>query len=80
MDGSTIALLGFLALLVLLVTRVPVGLAMLLVGGAGIATIRPGAVVPVLAGEIFAVSSRYSLTILPLFILMGNLAVISGMS
>ncbi len=51
MDGSTIALLGFLALLVLLVIRVPVGLAMLLVGGAGIATIRPGAVVPVLAGR-----------------------------
>ena len=80
MDGSGIALLGFLALLVLLVIRVPVGLAMLIVGVAGIAAIRPGAVVAVLAGEVFAVASRYSLTILPLFMLMGNLAVISGMS
>ncbi len=80
MDGSGIALVGFLALLALLVIRVPVGLAMLIVGVAGIAAIRPGAVVPVLAGEGFAVASRYSLTILPLFMLMGNLAVISGMS
>ena len=80
MDGSSIALLGFLALLVLLLIRVPVGLAMMLVGVAGIAAIRPGAVMAVLAGEVFAVASRYSLTILPLFMLMGNLAVISGMS
>ena len=80
MDGSGVALLGFLALLALLVIRVPVGLAMLVVGAAGIAAIRPGAVVPVLAGEVFAVASRYPLTILPLFMLMGNLAVVSGMS
>ncbi len=80
MDGGSIALLGVLALLVLLVARVPVGLAMLFVGLAGIAAIRPGAVMPVLAGEVFAVASRYTLTILPLFMLMGNLAVTSGMS
>ncbi len=80
MDGTGIALLGFLALFVLLLIRMPVGLAMLTVGAAGIALIRPGAAVPVLAGEIFAVASRYPLTILPLFMLMGNLAVVSGMS
>ena len=80
MDGTGIALLGFLALLVLLLIRMPVGLAMLIVGAAGIALIRPAAAVPVLAGEIFAVASRYPLTILPLFMLMGNLAVVSGMS
>ena len=80
MGGTEIALLGFAALLVLLLIRVPVGLAMLMVGLAGIAGIRPGAVVPVVAGEMFAVSSRYPLTILPLFMLMGNLAVVSGMS
>ena len=80
MGGTEIALLGFAALLVLLLIRVPVGLAMLMVGLAGIAGIRPGAVVPVVAGEVFAVSSRYPLTILPLFMLMGSLAVVSGMS
>ncbi len=80
MDGTGIALLGFLALLLLLLIRMPAGLAMMVVGVAGIALVRPGAVVPVLAGEVFAVASRYSLTILPLFMLMGNLAVVSGMS
>ena len=80
MDGAAIAVLGFGALLVLLFIRVPVGLAMLLVSVPGIALIRPAAVAPVLAGEIFAVSSNYSLTILPMFMLMGNLAVVSGMS
>ena len=80
MDGTGVALVGFLALLALLVIRMPAGLAMLVVGVAGIVLIRPGAVVPVVAGEVFAVASRYSLTILPLFMLMGNLAVVSGMS
>ena len=79
-DGTGIALLGFLALLVLLLIRMPAGLAMLIVGAAGIALIRPAAAVPVMAGEIFAVASKYPLTILPLFILMGNLAVVSRMS
>ena len=79
-DGTGIALLAFLALLVLLLIRVPAGLAMLIVGAAGVILIRPSAAVPVVAGEIFAVASRYPLTILPLFILMGNLAVVSGMS
>lgn len=78
--GTGIALLGFLALLVLLLIRVPAGLAMLIVGAAGITLIRSAAALPVVAGEIFAVASRYPLTILPLFILMGNLAAISGMS
>ncbi|MCY3699885.1 MAG: TRAP transporter large permease [Gemmatimonadetes bacterium] len=80
MDGTGIALVGFLALFVLLFIRVPVGLAMLVVGVGGIAAVRPGAVTAVLAGETFAVASRYPLTILPLFMLMGHLAVVSGMS
>ena len=80
MGGTGIAVLGFCALFVLLFIRVPVGLAMLLVSVPGIAVIRPAAVVPVLAGEIFTVASNYTLTVLPLFMLMGNLAVASGLS
>ena len=80
MSNFDIGLLGFLALLVLLLIRMPVGTAMLLVGGVGIYAIRPPAVLPVVAGEIFGEASNYSLTILPLFILMGNLAGVSGMS
>ena len=80
MDGPTAALLGLAILFVLLLIRVPVGLSMLIAGSAGIALIRPQAVLPVIAGETFAVSSRHALTIIPLFMLMGNLAVVSGMS
>lgn len=80
MDGTTLAVLGFAALFVLLFLRMPVGTAMLLVGAGGIFMIRPPAVMPVVAGEIFGEASSYALTILPLFILMGNLAGVSGMS
>ena len=80
MDGTTIAILGFLSLFVLLFIRVPVGIAMMIVGAIGIFAIRPAASIPVVAGEIFGESSNYPLTILPLFILMGNLAGLSGMS
>jgi len=80
MDSIGITLVAFGVLLVLLFIRMPAGLAMLIVGAAGVILIRPTAAVPVVAGEIFAVASRYPLTILPLFILMGNLAVVSGMS
>ncbi len=80
MAGPEAAALGFGALLLLLLLRVPVGLALLIAGAGGIFLIRPAAVVPVVAGELFAVASTYSLTILPMFMLMGNLAVVSGMS
>ncbi len=80
MDGTSIALGGFVALFFLLFIRMPVGMSMMLVGAVGIYLIRPQASLPVVGGEIFSESSNYSLTILPLFILMGNLAGISGMS
>lgn len=80
MDGSIVAALGFAALFFLLFIRMPVGLAMMLVGTIGIYMIRPQAALPKLAGEIFGEASSYSLTIIPLFVLMGNLAGISGMS
>ncbi|MFN3147281.1 MAG: TRAP transporter large permease [Paracoccaceae bacterium] len=80
MDGTTLALLGFASLFLLLFMRMPVGTAMMLVGAAGIWMIRPPAALPVVAGEIFGEASNYPLTILPMFILMGNLAGVSGMS
>jgi len=80
MTGLEIGLLGFAVMFVLLALKVPVGTAMLAVGAAGIFLIRPPAVIPIVAGEIFAEGTAYALTILPMFILMGNLAGISGMS
>ena len=61
MDGTTIAILGFLSLFVLLFIRVPVGIAMMIVGAIGIFAIRPAASIPVVAGEIFGESSNYPL-------------------
>ncbi|MGI9401077.1 MAG: TRAP transporter large permease [Rhizobiaceae bacterium] len=80
MDNVTIALLGTGVLFILLLIRMPVGVAMLFVGTGGIYLIRPQAAIPKLAGEIFNEASNYPLTIIPLFVLMGNLAGISGMS
>lgn len=80
MDGSTLALSGFFALFVLLFIRMPVGVSMLLVGTWGIWMVRSKAAIPKLAGEIFNEASNYPLTIIPLFVLMGNFAGVSGMS
>ena len=80
MHGAAAALLGFVALFVLFLIRVPAGLSMLIAGTAGIALIRPGAVLPVIAGEAFTVSSWHALTVIPLFVPMSNLTVVTGMS
>lgn len=80
MTGFEIGILGFAVLLGLLALRMPVGTAMLIVGIGGIMMIRPPAAMPVVAGEIFNEATAYALTILPMFILMGNLAGLSGMS
>ena len=53
---------------------------MLLVGTWGIWMVRSKAAIPKLAGEIFNEASNYPLTIIPLFVLMGNFAGVSGMS
>ncbi|MEO1225064.1 MAG: TRAP transporter large permease [Pseudomonadota bacterium] len=80
MGNIEIGLIGFAVLAVLLLIRMPVGTAMLLVGTGGLYVISPRGALPTLAGEVFSISSIYSLTILPLFVLMGNLAGVSGMS
>jgi len=80
MESETIAILGFVALFILLFIRMPVGLTMMLIGTVGIYMIRPVAAIPTLAGEIFAEAANFPLIIIPLFVLMGNLAGVSGMS
>ncbi|MEP4377376.1 MAG: TRAP transporter large permease [Alphaproteobacteria bacterium] len=80
MESETVAILGFVALFILLFIRMPVGLTMMLIGTVGIYLIRPVAAVPTLAGEIFAEAANFPLIIIPLFVLMGNLAGVSGMS
>lgn len=80
MDPAVIGIIGFAGLFGLLFIRVPVGMAMMISGTWGIYMIRPQAAIPKLAGEIFNEASNYPLIIIPLFVLMGNLAGVSGMS
>lgn len=80
MSDLEIGIIGFVVLMLFLAIRMPVGTAMMVVGFVGIYVINPRGALPTLAGEAFSISTVFSLTILPLFILMGNLAGISGMS
>jgi tripartite ATP-independent transporter DctM subunit len=77
--GAALAL--FAAMLLLMALRVPMWLAMLLPGAAGYALLAGMA--PLLAylkGMAFARFSIYDLSVIPLFLLMGNLASQGGLS
>lgn len=56
MTDLQIGVAGFVALFVLLFLRMPVALAMMLVGFVGTLVINPAAALPVLAGEAFNLS------------------------
>mgnify|MGYP006288240005 FL=1 len=75
---GVIGLAGFFALLVF---RVPIAMAMLIAGFTGIAALNGfAAACAVLATETFEIASFIELSVIPLFVLMGNLAGLSGMS
>ena len=74
---------SFAVLLFLIFLRAPIGLAMLLCGFGGWYFAMNGNPVPLLAklkSETYTTFSSYSLTIIPLFLLMGQFATLSGMS
>ena len=74
---------SFPVLLALIFLRAPIGLAMLLCGFGGWYFAMNGNPVPLLAklkSETYTTFSSYSLTIIPLFLLMGQFATLSGMS
>jgi len=74
-------LAGMIVLLVLLAIRMPVGLALLSVGFAGIAYLNGlNAATATMATTAYTLSNSYLLVIVPLFVLMGNVASVSGMS
>lgn len=81
MTPEIIGLTGLVVLLALLVLRIPVALAMFAVGFAGIAALNGlDAAMSLLASESFTLASSAELVVVPLFILMGNVASITGMS
>ncbi len=77
----TISLLMFAVLVALLVLGIPVGLTLLLVGGAGyiwVAGLDP--MLNYMNGAPYFQAANYSLSVIPLFVLMGQFATGSGLS
>lgn len=81
MNEMHMALLGIAALFLLLIASMPVGFAMTLVGLIGFAAVvNPHAALAVLAADYYDVFSNYGLTVIPLFIFMGQVAFHTGIS
>ena len=81
MTVQTIGLLGIAALLVLIFARVPVGVAMGLVGFLGYVSLDGWQrALRVLGQTPYDIGTTYTLSVVPLFVLMGDLALRSGMS
>ena len=81
MSNLEIGLYSFPALLALIFMRVPIGLAMFMTGGIGLWLVS-GLNLPLakLKTETYSTFSSYSLSIVPMFLLMGQFATLGGMS
>lgn len=82
MTGTELALVAFGLLLLAIFLRVPIGAAMALTGflGSWYLLGNPNMMLSQLKSTSYATFSNYSLSIVPLFLLMGNFAMRSGMS
>lgn len=81
MSPSLIGFIGLFFLFAFLLLRMPVALTMLLVGFVGTAALNGlGPAFTSLAAEAFDIATFFDLIVIPLFVLMGNLAGVSGMS
>ena len=81
MDRVTLGIIAFPILFSLLALRVPVGISMFVVGSGG--TILIAGWLPILSQvktSAWHLFSNYSLSVIPLFLLMGNFAAKAGMS
>ncbi|MCY3983363.1 MAG: TRAP transporter large permease [Roseovarius sp.] len=82
MSDIMIGLLSFPALLALIFLRIPIGLAMFLTGLVGLILTTGDATIPLarLKSETYTTFSNYSLSMVPIFLLMGHFATLGGMS
>jgi tripartite ATP-independent transporter DctM subunit len=81
LDRETIGVIGIVVMLILLALRMPIGIAMLLVGISGFAWLNGlPAALSSLGNSPYSYSTVYDLAVIPLFVLMGNCAAVSGMS
>lgn len=81
MDTTSIALLGIALMLVLMAAGMPIAFAMLLAGFLGNAyMLSYGAATHLLATNVWDQFSSYGLSVIPLFVLMGQIAFRAGMT
>ncbi|GAA6202610.1 TRAP transporter large permease [Aquicoccus sp. SU-CL01552] len=82
MSALEVGITSFPALMILIFLRVPIGLAMFVVALVGMFIVTDGTTVAFgrLKSETYTTFSSYSLTIVPMFLLMGHFATLGGMS
>jgi tripartite ATP-independent transporter DctM subunit len=81
MTPTIIGLIGIIALSLLIFSRMPVGFVMAIIGFIGFASIVSfDAALNLLAKDVFSTFNSYSLTVIPLFVFMGQLAFHTGLS
>src|SRR5215471_3189893 len=81
MSTDAVAIIGFLALFAMMLLRVPVGMAMGLVGVSGFAYLNGGAPALKLVGQTsMRTVTDYTFGVIPMFLLMGAFVTHSGMS
>jgi tripartite ATP-independent transporter DctM subunit len=81
MSPTVAGIVGIAALFLLFYLRMPIGISMLLVGGIGFAALASWqAAASLLGSEPFHLTSSYPLSVIPLFVLMGQFATLSGMA
>src|SRR5690349_23362496 len=81
MSNDAIAIVGFLALFVLMLLRVPVGMAMGLVGVTGYSWIvGPGPALKLVGQTVMRTVTDYTFGVIPMFLLMGAFVSVSGIS
>ncbi len=81
MDPTLLGIFGFVLILVLMSQRVPVAIAMIVVGLAGLTILNSWpAALATLVTETWSTFIFYELTVIPFFVLMGNVASTCGMS
>ncbi|MGY9001352.1 MAG: TRAP transporter large permease subunit, partial [Rhodospirillales bacterium] len=81
MSGPDLAILMFFVLLGLIVLRTPIAIAMFIVGAIGMAQLTSFSQLLIfLEAAPVSRTASYSLSVIPVFLLMGNLAMRSGLS
>jgi tripartite ATP-independent transporter DctM subunit len=79
--NDAVGLIGIGVLLLLMALRMPIGIAMLLVGIVGFAVLNgPQAAMAALGSFPYQYAAVYDFSVIPLFVLMGNLGSVSGMA